>query len=79
MNSALHQAVALEAPQRLCQHFLRNPADLALQRGITHRSTRQNLDNQSRPFIRNSVEHEAGWTLRIQNGRVGGHLSHASV
>jgi hypothetical protein len=79
MDDALYQTVALETAQRLCQHFLRNTSDLALQGGITHRSARQNLDNESRPFIGNSVEHEPGRTLRIQNGRVGGHLSHASV
>ena len=79
MDGALHQAVALETAQRLCQHFLRNTPDLALQGGITHRSVRENLDNESRPFIGNSVEHEPGRTLRIQNGRVGRHLSHASV
>jgi hypothetical protein len=30
MNGALHQTVALEAAQRLGQHFLRNTPDLAL-------------------------------------------------
>src|SRR5437879_13108776 len=30
MNDALHQTVALEAAQRLGQHFLRNAPDLAL-------------------------------------------------
>jgi len=30
MNGALHQAVALEAAQRLREHFLRNAPDLAL-------------------------------------------------
>ena len=80
MNGALHQAVTLEAAQRLCQHFLGNAADFALQRGITHRSTRQNLNNERRPFIGNSIEHEPGRTLRIQNGRRGGgHLSHGPV
>jgi len=79
MNGALHQAVALKAAQRLCQHLLRNAANLALQRGITHRSARQNLDNESRPFIGNSVEHQPGRTLRIQHGRGRGHFSHVPV
>lgn len=80
MNSALHQTVALETAQRLCQHFLRNTSDFALQRGITHRSARQNLNNERRPFIGNSVQHEPGGTLRIQNGRSGRRdLSHGPV
>ena len=79
MNSALHQAVALEASQCLGQHFLRNAPDLALQRGITHRSARQNLDNESCPFVGNSIKHEPGRTLRVQDGRGGGHFSHAPV
>ena len=65
MNGALYQTVALEAAQRLGQHFLRNAPDLALQRGITHRSARQNLDNESCPFVSNSIEHEPGRTLRV--------------
>ena len=68
MNGALHQAVALEAAQGLGEHFLRNASDFALQRRITHRPARENLDNQSGPFIRNSVEHEPGGTLRVHHG-----------
>jgi len=80
VNSSLHQAVALETTQRLCQHFLRNTPDLALKRGITHRSARQNLNNERCPLIGDSVEHEPGRTLGIQNGRSGGgDLSHAPV
>jgi hypothetical protein len=79
MNGTLHQAVALEAAQCLRQHFLRNAPDLALQRGITHCSARQNLDNEGCPFVSNSVEHEPGRTLRIQNGRGRRRFSHAPV
>ena len=80
VNSSLHEAVALESAQCLRQHFLRNTSDFALQRGITHRSARQNLNNERRPFIGNSVEHESGRTLRVQNGRSGGgNLSHGPV
>ena len=79
MNGALHQAVAFERAQCLGQHFLRNVPDLALERGITHRSARQNLNDESCPFVSNSIEYEPGRTLRIQNGRGGGRFSHASV
>jgi hypothetical protein len=58
MHFALHQAVALEAAQSLRKHLLRNPADRALQFGITHRSARQDLNNERRPFVRNPIEHE---------------------
>ena len=79
MNGALYQTVALEGAQRLGKHFLRNAPDLALQRGITHRSARQNLDNESRPLVGNSIENESGRTLRIQHGRGGRRFSHAPV
>ena len=79
MNGALHQTVALEAAQRLGQHFLRNTPDLALERSITHRSARQNLDNESCPFVSNSIEDEPGRTLRVQDGRGGGHFWHCPV
>ncbi len=59
MNSALHQAVALEAAQCLGKHFLRNSADRALQFGITHRSASEDLNNQRRPFVGNPVEHKS--------------------
>src|ERR1043166_1593627 len=45
MNCPLDEAVTLKAAQRLGQHFLRDPADLALERGVTHRaSTRDRRD-----------------------------------
>jgi hypothetical protein len=79
MNGALHQAVALEAAQGLRQHFLRNAADLALQCGVAHRPARENLDDERSPFISNSVEHEPGGALRVQNGGDSGRFSHFSV
>src|SRR5262249_21197626 len=68
MHCALHQAVALEAAQRLGEHFLRNPADLALKRGITYRAAGKNLDDERSPFISNAVEHQPGGTARIEHG-----------
>jgi len=76
MNSALHQAVSLEAAQCLRKHFLRNPSDLALQCSVAHRSPRENLDDQSRPFIRNPIKHQPGWTLRFQYRRRCGRFGH---
>ena len=79
MNGALHQAVALEAAQCLRQHFLGNPPNLPLQHGVPHRTARENLDDQSSPFIGNSVQHEPRGTLRVQNRGAGGRFWHASV
>ena len=45
MHCALHQAVAFQAAQGLGEHFLRNPADHALKRSVTHRAAGKNLDN----------------------------------
>jgi hypothetical protein len=53
----LHQTVALEAPQGLGKHFLRNASDFPLQRRVTHRPARENLDDESGPLIRDSVEY----------------------
>ena len=76
MDFALHEAVTFETAQRLGQHFLRDAADGALQFGIPHRTERQDLDNEGRPFIGDSIEHEPGWTLWFQNRRRG--FSHGS-
>ena len=59
MYSALHEAVALEAAQRLREHLLRNPADRALQLGITHRAPRQDLNYECRPLVGNPLEHKS--------------------
>jgi hypothetical protein len=65
MHCALHQAVALEAAQGLSEHFLRNTADLALKRSVTHRAAGKNLDDERSPFVSNAVEHQPGGTARI--------------
>ena len=57
MHRALHQAVALQTAQCLGQHFLRNSADLALQRCVTHRASGQNLNDERGPFIGDPIEH----------------------
>ena len=59
MHFALHEAVALETAQSLCEHLLRNPADRALQLCITHRAPRQDLNNERSPFVGNPVEHKS--------------------
>ena len=59
MHFAFHEAVALEAAQSLGEHLLRNPANRALEFGITHRSARQDLNNERRPFIGNALEHKS--------------------
>ncbi len=76
MNSALHEAVAFETAQGLRQHFLRNPADLALERGVTHRAASEDLNNERGPFIGNAIEHKPGGTLRIHHRGAGGRFSH---
>src|SRR4249920_207878 len=69
MHHALHQSVTLEAAQGLGEHFLRNPADLALKRGVTHRAAGKNLDDERSPFVSNAVEHQPGGTAWIEHGR----------
>ena len=59
MHFALHQAIALQAAQSLGEHFLRDAANRALQFGVTHRSPRQDLNDECRPFVGNPVEHKS--------------------
>ena len=68
MNGTLDQAVALEAPKSLREHFLRNPTDLALKRSITHRAACENLDDERSPFVSNPVEDKARGAAWIQHG-----------
>ena len=76
MNGALHEAVAFETAQGLRQHFLRNPADLPLERGVTHCAASKDLNNERGPFVSDAIEHKPGWTLRIHDRSVGGNFSH---
>jgi hypothetical protein len=57
MHCSLHEAVTLETAESLREHFLRNPADLALKRSVTHRAGGKNLDNEGSPFVSDAVEH----------------------
>jgi hypothetical protein len=50
-----------------------------LQHGVPHRTARENLDDQSSPFIGNSIQHEPRGTLRVQNRGARGQFWHASV
>ena len=68
MHCALHQAIAFEAAQGLSEHFLRNPADLALKRSVPHRAAGKNLDDERSPFVGNAVEHQPGGTARVEHG-----------
>src|SRR5262249_35051001 len=67
MHCALHQAVALEAAQGLGEHFLRNPADLALKRSVPHCPAREDLDHECSPFISDPGKHQAGRTPGIEH------------
>ena len=67
MHFAAHEPIAFQAAQRLRQHFLRDVADLALQRRVTKRTARKNLDDDRRPLIRDPVEHDAGRAARAQD------------
>ncbi len=71
MNFALHEAIAFQTAQRLRQHFLRDASDLPVQGGITHRAPRQDLDDESGPFVGDAFQHNARRTLRIENGVLG--------
>ena len=68
MHCALDQTVALETPQRLGEHLLGNPADLALKRSVTHGAAGKNLDDEGGPFVSYTVEHQSRGTARIQHG-----------
>jgi len=52
----------------LGEHFLRNPADLALKRSVTHCAAGKNLDDKRSPFVSNAVEHEPGGTAWVEHG-----------
>ena len=68
MDCALDKPVAFEAAQSLGEHFLRNPADLALKRSVTHSAAGKNLDHEGSPFVSYAVEHQSGGTARIEYG-----------
>ena len=68
MHCALDQTVALETPQRLGEHLLGNPADLALKRSVTHGAAGKNLDDERSPFVSDSVEHQPGGAAWIEHG-----------
>jgi len=68
MNRPLDQSIPFQAPKRLGQHFLRNPADFPAQLGVTQSSVGQNLNDQRRPLVGDSIEDKAGRTLRVENG-----------
>ena len=68
MHCALHKAIALEAAEGLGEHFLRNPADLALERSVTHGAAGKNLNDERSPFVSDAVEHKPGGAARIEHG-----------
>lgn len=69
MHHALDEPIPFKAAQSLGEHLLRNPADLALKRGIPHRAASKNLDDERCPFVRDAIQHESGWTARIEHRR----------
>jgi hypothetical protein len=79
MHRSLHQPVAFEGAQGLSEHLLRNTADLALKRGVTHGSTGEYLNDKRGPFIRDPVKHKSGRAPRVQNRRRTGLFRHVRV
>lgn len=67
MHFAHDQAVALEAAERLREHFLRDAANGPAQFGVALRAIRQDLDDECGPFIRDAVEHDPRRALRFQD------------
>ncbi|MEY2557860.1 MAG: hypothetical protein QOE34_1285 [Verrucomicrobiota bacterium] len=67
MDFTQHQPVALEAAQRLREHFLRNAVDLALECRIALRPVGQDLDDERSPFIRDAIQDDARRALRFEN------------
>ena len=78
MHFAQNEPVALEAAQCLGEHFLRNPADLALQRRITPRPGSKYMNDERGPLIRDPAEDDPGQTLRVHDGSLLGAIWHAS-
>ena len=72
MHFARDEAVAFETAQCLGQHLLRNPADLALQRGITPRPGGEDVNDQRRPLVGDPAEDDAGKTMRVHDGSASG-------
>jgi hypothetical protein len=68
MHCALDQTVALETPQRLGEHLLGNPADLALKRSVTHGAAGKNLDDKGRPLVGDAIEDQPGGAAGIEHG-----------
>ena len=67
MDFAHDQAVALEAAERLREHFLRDAADGPTQFGVALRSVRQDLDDERGPFVRDAIEDDTRRALRFQD------------
>ena len=69
MNFADDQAIAFQAAESLGKHFLRDAADGPAQFRIALRPTRQDLNDERRPFVRDAIEDDTRGTLRLQDGR----------
>src|ERR1700682_4356822 len=63
MDFAQNESVTFQAAQRLREHLLRDAADRTLKRSITLRPIRQDLDDESGPFVGDAFEHDPGRTL----------------
>ena len=78
MNLTPHEPVPFQAAQRLRQHLLRYVADLPLQRRIPKRISREDLDDDRSPFVRDAIEHDARRAAGAEDGIGGavfGHLA----
>jgi len=71
MNLAQDEAVSLQTAQRLGEHFLRNASNFLLQRCVSASPMGEDLNNKRRPFIRDSIQHDARRALRFQDRRAG--------
>jgi len=67
MDFARNQTVALEAAERLGEHFLGDAADGPTELSVALSSVCQDLDDERGPFVRDAIEDDAGRALRLQD------------
>jgi hypothetical protein len=72
----LHEAIPFQTAQRLGEHFLRDSPNVALKFNVPFGAMRQDLDDESGPFVGDSVKHEPGWTLGVEDGTVRRNFRH---
>src|SRR5262249_1719127 len=66
-DRALYQSVSLHAAQRLREHLLGNPIDLAPQLAVAQWAVEQRVDDQAGPLVGQPVESLSGLAVLVQH------------